>query len=214
MKILNENRISSLLEYIKKYKKENGKSPSYREILSSLKYKSLSMVAKDINILKSRNLIKVEDNIGIITPSNLKDEGSINVPFVGTCACGEPILAIENITSTIKLPIEIFGKDRHIILKAQGRSMIKCGIFPNDLLIVNIDKTAHIGDIIVARVNNEEATTKILARNGEQYYLKPSSDEVDEKGNKIYKDIYPMGEWDIIGVVSHVLHIPKEDING
>lgn len=212
MRPINEKRLILLLEYIKDYQKDNGKSPSFRNILTSLKYKSLSIVSHDINILKERNLIAFEDNKGIITPYNLKDEGCINVPLLGSVPCGEPLMAIENIEANIKLPIEIFGKEKHIILKAKGRSMVKCGIFPQDLLVINIDNNPKVGDIVLARVNQDETTVKILAKKDNVYYLKPSSDDVDENGEKIYKDIYPMGEWDIIGIVSHVIHVPYGEL--
>ena len=88
--------------------------------------------------------------------------------------------------------------------------MIKRGIFDGDLMVVRVQKTAKVGDVVIARVNNEEATAKVLARENRKYYLKPANDEVDEHGNRVYNDIYPEGEWEILGVVDNVIHSPKK----
>ena len=212
MKPINEGRLQTLVEYISTYQRENGKSPSYRKIQADLGYTTLSLVAKDVGMLKSRGWIESDSSFGIATPVNLRSEGTINVPIVGACPCGEPITAVENIEATVSLPVEIFGKEEHIILRATGRSMINCGIFNGDLMVVRVQSSANVGDIVIARVNGEDATAKILAQEDGQYYLKPANDEVDSKGNRKYKDIYPEGEWDIIGVVDNVIHSPKVDI--
>lgn len=213
MKPINEGRLQVLLDYISNYQKDNGKSPSYRTIQADLGYSTVSLVAKDVGLLKSRGWIESDsDSSGIAIPVKLRNEGTINAAIVGACPCGEPITAIENIEATVSLPVEIFGKEEHIILRATGRSMINCGIFNGDLMVVRVQSTANIGDIVVARVNGEDATAKVLAQKDGQYYLKPANDEIDAKGNRKYKDIYPEGEWDIIGVVDNVIHAPRVDI--
>lgn len=212
MKPINEGRLQTLLEYIKSYQKENGISPSYRKIQDELGYATLATVAADIGRLKTRGWIETDSANVIATPINLRNEGTINASIVGACPCGEPITAIENIEATVALPVEIFGKEEHIILRAKGRSMIDCGIFNDDLMVVRVQSSANVGDIVVARVNGEDATAKILAKKDGKFFLKPANDEVDEHGNRKYKDIYPEGKWDIIGVVDNVIHAPKVDI--
>ena len=87
--------------------------------------------------------------------------------------------------------------------------MVRRGINDGDTMIVRLQDTAEVGTVVIARVNGEEATAKILAKKGNQYYLQPANDEVDEEGKPLYRDIYPEGEWDIIGVVEGVYHNPN-----
>ena len=104
--------------------------------------------------------------------------------------------------------MEIFGEEEHFILRANGQSMIKRGIFDGDLMVVKVQNTAEIGEVVIARLNQDEVTAKVLACDHGQYYLEPANDEVDEEGNSIYVDIHPEGEWDILGVVDRVIHTP------
>ena len=108
--------------------------------------------------------------------------------------------------------IEIFGAEEHFILKATGNSMIRRGIFDGDLMVVRMQNTANIGEVVIARVNDEDATAKVLAYESGKYYLKPANDEVDDEGNRIYNDIHPTSDWEIIGVVDNVIHSPTREV--
>ena len=90
--------------------------------------------------------------------------------------------------------------------------MVKRGINNGDIMIVRLQDSADVGKVVIARVNGEEATAKILAKKGSKYYLQPANDEVDEEGQPLYRDIYPEGEWDIIGVVAGVYHNPNKEV--
>ena len=94
------------------------------------------------------------------------------------------MLASENIEATVSLPVDIFGRGEHFILKAKGRSMVNRGIADGDLLVVRAKSNADPGDIVIARVNGEEATAKILMKENGKVFLRAANDEVDENGNK------------------------------
>lgn len=208
-------RLSQTLDFITQYQKKNGASPSYREIMHGCGYNSLGLVAKDINRMIARGWIDSAEHYNgkeVRTPSGLKLGRTGNASIVGECACGEPMTAIENIEGTVALPVDIFGSEEHIILRAKGRSMINCGIFDGDLMVVDVQPEARVGQIVVARVEGVDggcATAKIFAEKNGQYYLKPANDEVDLDGNRLYNDIPLNGKWDIVGVVSNVIHTPK-----
>ena len=144
----------------------------------------------------------------ISIPDNLNIGQTKHTSIVGSCPCGTPLLAVENITATVALPVEIFGTEEHFILRAKGQSMIKRGIFDGDLMVVKVQNTAEVGEVVIARLNQEEVTAKVLAFADGRHYLEPANDEVDENGKPIYRDIHPDGEWDILGVVDHVIHAP------
>ena len=216
MRKFDEVKLNEVYQYIRDVHSSERRSPTFREIGEACDIASLSWVSNLVEILEERGLITL-DHIGkkrvISIPDNLAIGESRNASIVGTCPCGEPVLAVENIVATVALPVEIFGADEHFILKATGRSMIKRGIFDGDLMVVRVQNTAKVGEVVIARVNNEDATAKVLARaRGGKYYLKPANDETDENGEPIYRDIHPVGDWEILGVVDNVIHSPKKDV--
>lgn len=215
MRRIDEVKVNEVYQFICDCHSSERRSPTLREIAAACDINSTGWVSSLLQVLEERSLIEFElrGNKRVISvPNNLSVGGSRNASIVGTCPCGEPVLAVENIVSTVALPIEIFGSEEHFILKATGNSMIKRGIFDGDLMVVRMQNTANIGDVVIARVNNEDATAKVLACEHGRYYLKPANNEVDENGNRLYTDIYPEGEWEIVGVVDNVIHSPTREV--
>ena len=215
MKRVDEVKLNEVYKYICDCHSEERRSPSLREIASACDINSTAWVSSLLQILEERELISFESKGNkrtISVPDNLNVGATRNASIVGSCPCGEPVLAVENIVSTVALPVEIFGADEHFILRATGNSMVKRGIFNGDLMVVRVQNTANVGEVVIARVNNEEATAKVLAKSRGKYYLKPANDEVDEDGNPLYRDIHPVGEWEILGVVDNVIHSPAKEV--
>lgn len=211
MKKFNEDKLNAVLAFVLEYQKNKGRSPTYREIMRGCSIPSLCTVSNNVKELIKRGLLKSGKGYKrkIYTDERYVFGETISVPLVGTCPCGTPVDAIENILSTIALPVEIFGKSERFILKASGRSMIKRGIFDGDLMVVKIQNYAENGQTVIARVNGGEATAKVFMA-GKQPYLAPANDELDENGDRIYENIYPDGEWEICGVVDYVIHSPTK----
>ena len=215
MKRVDEVKLNAVYKYICDCHSEERRSPSLREIASACDINSTAWVSSLLQILEERDLISFEtkgNKRTISVPGNLNVGATRNASIVGSCPCGEPVLAVENIVSTVALPVEIFGSDEHFILRASGNPMVKRGIFNGDLMVVRVQNTANVGEVVIARVNNEEATAKVLAKSRGKYYLKPANDEVDEDGNPLYRDIHPVGEWEILGVVDNVIHSPAKEV--
>ena len=95
------------------------------------------------------------------------------VPLVGQVAAGSPILAAENIESTMPLPTEMAG-DNTFILKVRGESMIDAGILDGDFVVVRQQPTADNGDIVVAMIE-ESATVKTFYREPDRVRLQPEN---------------------------------------
>ena len=215
MRKINEQRINEVYEYITQVQYTESRTPSIREISKACNISGSAGALRAVRCLEERGMISrtySQDKKVISIPNNLELGKTAPVSIIGTCACGEPITAVENVVATVALPVEIFGSEKHFILYAKGNSMIKKGIFDGDLMVVRVQNTANAGDVVIARVNDDEATAKILAIKNGKYYLKPANDEVDEMGKKIYEDIYPEGEWSILGVVDNVIHNPNNGI--
>jgi repressor LexA len=100
------------------------------------------------------------------TPVSANDSGSTSVPVMGRIAAGVPISAIQNNTHDISVPAEMLGSGEHYALEVKGDSMIEAGILDGDTVIIRNGNTANPGDIIVALVDDEEATLKRFRRKG------------------------------------------------
>jgi repressor LexA len=100
---------------------------------------------------------------------------SMPVPVMGRIAAGVPISAIQNHTHSISVPPEMLGGGEHFALEVRGDSMIEAGILDGDTIIVKRQDTANTGDIVVALVDDEEATLKRLRRKGASVALEAAN---------------------------------------
>ncbi|RDL51708.1 LexA repressor [Ensifer sp. M14] len=103
------------------------------------------------------------------------DNNSVSVPVMGRIAAGVPISAIQNNTHDITVPLDMIGSGEHYALEVKGDSMIEAGIFDGDTVIIRNATTANPGDIIVALVDDEEATLKRFRRKGASIALEAAN---------------------------------------
>ncbi|MDK1489357.1 transcriptional repressor LexA [Sinorhizobium sp. 7-81] len=103
------------------------------------------------------------------------DSATVSVPVMGRIAAGVPISAIQNNTHDISVPVEMIGNGEHYALEIKGDSMIEAGIFDGDTVIIRNTSTANPGDIIVALVDDEEATLKRFRRKGASIALEAAN---------------------------------------
>ena len=191
MRTLNQDMLEKVERYITTYQMENGKSPSYRQIMHETGMTTLSSVFRYVNALENAGRI-TRTNLGNIeTPSNLKHGGTTMIPLVGSVACGAPNIGVEEIEETYAFPTELFGEGEMFMLRTYGDSMIDIGIRKGDLIVVKKQNYANDGDIIVALVDGE-TTLKRFFKDGSKIILHPE--------NKTMKDII-VKECDIQGVL-------------
>lgn len=100
---------------------------------------------------------------------------SVSVPVMGRIAAGVPISAIQNNTHDITVPAEMLGAGEHYALEVRGDSMIEAGILDGDTVIIRNAASANPGDIIVALVDEEEATLKRFRRRGASIALEAAN---------------------------------------
>lgn len=115
----------------------------------------------------------VEGGLGKAPPRSVKSNGAddavhnvVAIPVMGRIAAGTPISAIENHTHTISVPVDFLASGDHFALEVRGDSMIDAGIFDGDTVLLRRQDGADNGDIVVALVDDEEATLKRLRRRG------------------------------------------------
>ena len=100
---------------------------------------------------------------------------AISIPVMGRIAAGVPISAIQHKTHSISVPPEMLRGGDHYALEVKGDSMIEAGIFDGDTVIIRDTTTATPGDIVVALVDEEEATLKRFRRKGDSIALEAAN---------------------------------------
>jgi repressor LexA len=121
----------------------------------------------------------IEGTLGKVSspPARSNDDYArpISIPVMGRIAAGTPISAIQSHTHTIAVPPEMLGAGEHFALEVRGDSMIDAGIFDGDTVIIKKQVTASTGEIVVALVDDEEATLKRLRRKGDTIALEAAN---------------------------------------
>ena len=101
--------------------------------------------------------------------------GAYEIPVMGRIAAGTPIAAIQTQSHTIAISADFLASGEHFALEVRGDSMVEAGILDNDTVIIRRQDTANTGDIVVALVDDEEATLKRLRRRGASVALEPAN---------------------------------------
>jgi len=110
-------------------------------------------------------------------PSTVIDSRTVSVPVMGRIAAGTPISAIQNHSHDIACPPDLLTNGEHFALEVKGDSMIEAGILDGDVVVVRRCDTAENGDIVVALVDQEEATLKRLRKKGTTIALEAANPE-------------------------------------
>ncbi len=191
-----------LLLYIDKHLGETGVSPSFEEMKDALDLKSKSGVHRLISALEERGFIrrlanraralevlKMPDTRGGAAQGPANDGGTkvrlpqpandvLDIPLHGRIAAGTPIEALQG-TDTLPVPAALLGPGDHYALEVAGDSMVEVGILDGDYALVRKTDTARDGEIVVALINEEEATLKTYRREGQMIRLDPANRQYD-----------------------------------
>ncbi len=108
-------------------------------------------------------------------PPMAEGTGGVPVPLMGRIAAGVPISAIQTHSHDVLCPPDLLGRGEHFALEVKGDSMIEAGIHDGDVVIIRRTSTAESGDIVVALVEEEEATLKRLRRRGSAIALEAAN---------------------------------------
>lgn len=175
-------RQEDVLKYIKKYIAKHGFPPTTREIGEALGLTSPATVHTHIKKLVQKGYlrttkskfrtIEVVGNNEYNMPDNL-----VRVPMLGKVTAGSPIEAIEKPDEFFDLPVSLVPKEEKVfVLEVSGESMINKGIYDGDVVIVQEQKNARNGDIVVAMNDNNEVTLKTFYKEKDHIRLQPEND--------------------------------------
>ena len=194
-------RQEEIYEYIKKYSKENHMPPTVREIGNHFDISSTNGVRSILAALIKKGYINRSPRDDKESSKEVANN-TIEIPIVGRVAAGTPILAVQNLEGTVTIDRDFLACRSDVFaLRVKGDSMINAGIFDGDLIFARQQKTADLGEIVVAQIDNE-ATVK---------YYHPSADHVELRpANPKYKPIIVNNKKDfsiagrVIGVMRKV----------
>ncbi|MDD7312993.1 MAG: transcriptional repressor LexA [bacterium] len=183
-----------LLMFINKTLKETGCCPSFDEMKDALGLKSKSGIHALIDALVERNFIRKLPHkaralevvrlpklkpSSIIAEEKAKEEALVGataeIPLYGKIAAGTPIEAIANETEKMTVPLEMIRGGAYYALTIEGDSMVEAGIMNGDTVIIKRADTARDGEIVVALVDDNEATLKQIKRDGRYCLLIPKN---------------------------------------
>ena len=160
MRTKNPEYFTLLEEFIDNYIETYDRSPSQREVSKGTGM-STAAVSRYLSYMKENGMLNYDGTRHIITQKQRKkNNDTVEVPIVGSIACGTPTLAEQNIEEYVRLPVSWFGNGSYYLLRTFGESMIDIGIEEGDLVIVRMQNFADSGQIIVALVDNNDTTLK------------------------------------------------------
>lgn len=186
----------NLLMYINKVNRETGQCPSFDEMKDAIGLKSKSGIHALISSLEERNFIRKLPHkaralevirLPRFKPQAILDEekkreqalhnGSVQIPLYGKIAAGTPIEALANETETVSVPFDMVALGKYYALTIEGNSMVDVGIMDGDTAIIRKQEQADNGKIVVALIDNNEATLKVLKKEGNIINLLPCNKE-------------------------------------
>lgn len=188
------------LDFITTFIEQRGYSPSYREIANGLKLNSVATIAQHIDTLVAKGLlVKGHNSARSLMPvEELQAElnkPAVGLPILGLIAAGSPIETISGHTETLEVPPFMVGSKNSYVLQVKGQSMIDDGINDGDYVVIQEKDVASNGEIVVALVNNSEATLKRYYKEARRIRLQPANSSMEP----IYVD--PNTPFKIQGVV-------------
>ncbi|HEU4969097.1 transcriptional repressor LexA [Sphingomonas sp.] len=177
---------------------ESGVSPSFEEMKDALDLKSKSGVHRLISALEERQFIRrlpnraralevikmpeadrkaaaAKPQVSVPVAAN---ENVLEIPLHGRIAAGAPIEALEG-QNSLSVPAALLGPGEHYALEVAGDSMVEAGILDGDYALIRRAETARDGQIVVALVDDNEATLKYFRREGAMVRLDPANRAYD-----------------------------------
>ena len=174
MRTKDQGTLDKILKFVNKYYQENRVAPTISEVAAGVGV-ARSTTHRYIQELSDRDLLDYGRGILSAPESAKMKTAYIAAPLVGSIYCGSPEEEEENVEEYVSLPVSLFGKGDFYILRAKGDSMVDAGILDGDMALIQRNDVANTGDIVVALIDEEEATLKRFHRRGASIALEPAN---------------------------------------
>ena len=195
-------RQEEILNLIKTHISDFGFPPTRADIAKTLGFKSPNAAEQHLRAIEKKGFIKILSGAsrGIVLSESENNE----IPVIGLVAAGGPILAQENIEKTIPKSRNLFSDDIDYYLRVKGDSMVDVGIYEEDLIGVSKSKDFKVGNIVVARINDEVTVKTLIEMSQTKVVLRPE--------NQNYKDIIVNPETDELAIEGSCVGLVRESI--
>ena len=195
-------RQEEILNLIKTHISDFGFPPTRADIAKTLGFKSPNAAEQHLRAIEKKGFIKILSGAsrGIVLSESENNE----IPVIGLVAAGGPILAQENIEKTIPKSRNLFSDDIDYYLRVKGDSMVDVGIYEEDLIGVSKSKDFKVGNIVVARINDEVTVKTLIEMSQTKVVLRPE--------NQNYKDIIVNPETDELAIEGSCVALVRESI--
>ena len=195
-------RQEEILDLIKSHITDFGFPPTRADIAKTLGFKSPNAAEQHLRAIEKKGFIKILSGAsrGIVLSESENNE----IPVIGLVAAGGPILAQENIEKTIPKSRNLFSDDIDYYLRVKGDSMVDVGIYEEDLIGVSKSKDFKVGNIVVARINDEVTVKTLIEMSQTKVVLRPE--------NQNYKDIIINPETDELAIEGSCVALVRESI--
>ena len=170
---------SELMTYLSDHMQQHDVPPSFDEMRDALGLASKSGVHRLVSGLEERGYIRRLANRaraieilkpvtaaagGVVTRAVETASNLVSLPLLGRIAAGTPIEALSDPTNHLEIPASMVGSGEHFALEIVGDSMVGAGILDGDTVVIQRAETARHGEIVVALINQQEATLKTLLK--------------------------------------------------
>ena len=170
---------SELLTYLSDHMQQHDVPPSFDEMRDALGLASKSGVHRLVSGLEERGYIRRLANRaraieilkpvtaaagGVVTRAVETASNLVSLPLLGRIAAGTPIEALSDPTNHLEIPASMVGSGEHFALEIVGDSMVGAGILDGETVVIQRAETARHGEIVVALINQQEATLKTLLK--------------------------------------------------
>ncbi len=217
-----------LLEFIHKRVQRDGVPPSFDEMKEALDLRSKSGIHRLITALEERGfirrlahraraleIVKLPDAMAgkpgfsprvidgdrpddIPANANPVAIAAVELNVMGRIAAGVPIAAISEVSHSVAVPQTMLGQGEHYALEVKGDSMIEAGINNGDVVVIRETSVADNGDIVVALVEDQEATLKRYRRNGSTIALEAANPAYE---TRIFRDDQVKVQGRLVGLI-------------
>ena len=170
-----------ILEFIVSCQRERSFPPTIREIGEHVGLSSSATVANHIKILKDAGYIEKNPQqprtltVRLDAANPAPEQHIRHIPFLGDVAAGTGVLAMETSFELMSIPEQFAGRGDSFVLQVRGDSMVDAGILSGDYLVVQRQRTANTGEIVVAGIPGDEATVKRFFPQGSRIVLQPEN---------------------------------------
>ena len=180
MKQDTQQKLDAIYKFIVDFTNENNYPPTVREIVAQFALSSTSLAHYYIDKLRKMGRISNEKNKNrsITTSSTKRKLNTTVAPLIGNVSAGQGILAVENFEADICLPKDIYNDEDLFVLRVDGNSMIKVGIFNGDYVVVKKQSVAQIGEIVLALWQDTATIKRLISTN--PFILHPENDTMED----------------------------------